>query len=49
MLGDETDQPLATARDRQVDQVGQLQQFQHVLAGGVLYQRYRLDRQVVLA
>ena len=35
MLGNETDQAFATARNRQVDQLMQLQQFQHRLAAQV--------------
>ena len=38
MLGDEADQAFAAARDGQVDQVGKLQQFQHMLARGVSHQ-----------
>ncbi len=41
MLGDEADQALATARDRQVDDVVELQQLQHGLSTQILHQGQR--------
>ena len=41
VLGDETDQALATARDGEVDEVGELQQLDHRLAAQVLDQGQR--------
>jgi hypothetical protein len=41
MLGDEADQAFAAARNRQVDDVAELQQLHHRLAAQVLDQRDR--------
>ncbi|MNN17092.1 hypothetical protein D3C81_1302620 [compost metagenome] len=49
VLGDKTDQAFAAARNRQVDDVVELQQFQHGLAAQVFDQRQRRFRQAGVA